>query len=192
MYLDLHALAERVPNADAPGAFLEPAFGGIFQVLMIICGSITRFLCNNARPGKGKPTGNPDRPKSVVVFTALFFFLAAVAFFVLPFVNLANMVGNPWDLEGKPYEDAILIYVIMFLQVGYPVISIVEWVVLTYFSQDLRDIYSADAQTQQRPRPMPGDQYPPLLSLFKDIGYGSLDTLTKGGLAVYMAFRAAR
>ena len=193
MYLDLHALAERVPNADAPGAFLEPAFGGIFQVLMIICGSITRFLCNNARPGKGEDQNKPpERPSWGIVITALFFFLAAVAFFVLPFVNLANMVGNPWDLEGKPYEDAILIYVIMFLQVGYPVISIIEWVVLTCFAQDLRDVYSAEPLAGRRPRPMPGDQYPPLLSLFKDIGYGSLDTLTKGGLAVYVAFRAAR
>lgn len=198
MYLDLHALAERVPNPKAPGPFLSSAWGAIFQVLIIIFGSITRFLCNNGRSGKGEDRTDagklllPKQADGCVRFTAFLSFAAATAFFVLPLVNLLNMVGNPWDLESKPYEDAVIIWLIMFLQIGYPVISIIEWVVLTFVAKDLRDVYGKDSAAAQAPRPMPGDQYPPLLSLFKDLGYGSLDTLTKGGLAVYVAFRAAR
>jgi hypothetical protein len=199
LYLDLHALAERVPNPKASGPFLSSAWGAIFPVLIIVFGSITRFLCNNGRPGKGRDrtdqAGNLLLPKPAdgcVQFAAFLSFVAATAFFVLPLVNLVHMVGNPWDLESKPYEDAMIIWLIMFLQTGYPVISVIEWVVLTFVAKDLRDVYGTDESAAKAPRPMPGDQYPPLLSLFKDLGYGSLDTLTKGGLAVYVAFRAAR
>ena len=199
MYLDLHALAERVPNPKAPGPFLSSAWGAIFQVLIIVFGSLTRFLCNNGRSGKGRDRTDkdghlllPEPAPTLVTAVAFLSFAAATAFFVLPLVNLLNMVGNPMDLESKPYEDAVIIWLIMFLQIGYPVISIVEWVVLTFVAKDLRDVYGTDKTAAKAPRPMPGDQYPPLLSLFKDLGYGSLDTLTKGGLAVYVAFRAAR
>ena len=124
-------------------------------------------------------------------------FLAATTFFVLPLVNLMNMVGRPFDLEGKPHDDAAIVWVIMILQIGYPVISIIEFVWLQCFAYDLRDVYHDcdDGKPQQKRmacRIMPGDQYPPLLSLFKDLGYGSLDTLTKGGLALYVSLRAAR
>lgn len=198
MYLDLHALAEHVPNFAAPGPFLSSHVGAMFQVLVIIFGSIARFLCNNGRPGPGKDNGEPpDACPGWQRWLALVSFLAATTFFVLPLVNLMNMVGRPFDLEGKPHDDAAIVWVIMILQIGYPVISIIEFVWLQCFAYDLRDVYHDcdDGKPQQKRmacRIMPGDQYPPLLSLFKDLGYGSLDTLTKGGLALYVSLRAAR
>jgi hypothetical protein len=193
LYLDLHALAEHVPNYDAPGPFLSSHVGAMFQVLIIIFGSLTRFLCNNGRPGPGRDDGEAPAPAPLWqrVLAALAF-LAATACFVLPLVNLMNMVGHPWDLQGKPHDDAMIVWFVMILQIGYPVISLIEWAWIN-LAKDLRDVYAEPPVRGKGPeRSMPGDQYPPLLSLFKDLGYGSLDTLTKGGLALYVSLRAAR
>ena len=69
------------------------------------------------------------------------------------------------------------------IQTGYPLISLIQILWLNCLSTTLKP--GAKGL-------MPANQMDALLSTFKDVGYGVLDSVCKGGLALFCALRASR
>ena len=76
--------------------------------------------------------------------------------------------------------DQVWIGRLVWLQLGYPIVSALEfaWV-------------QAAARGWFKMTKVGADSYPAALSFAKDLFYGVLDVLTKGGLAMYASSRAA-
>lgn len=206
--LDLHQIASSVKNENAPGAFLESQSSAALQVVIIFLGSITRFLFNMLRPRDGEGLNPPKNPpimqKGFSVFLGAFFATGSLVTWIFTTKNLMDAVGYPWDSTGYAREDAIVVWFVSLVQVGYPIVFFLEMAWLlgrslscgAFGAVDLRDVAHNsnpnNAKSQKPLRMMPGNQMDPGLSLFKDVAYGFLDTTTKGGLALYCAVRAAR
>ena len=77
-------------------------------------------------------------------------------------------------------HDQLWIGILVWLQLGYPIVSALEfaWV-------------QAAARGWFKMTKVGADSYPAALSFTKDLLYGVLDVLTKGGLAMYTSSRAA-
>lgn len=157
--------------------------------MIIFFGSIPRFFLNDLRPrgqqdALGKDIEPLDQPRCNIIL-GIVAYLISTAFFSIATANLLLQVGNPIsDAKSKrAQEDSVLIYTIALLQIGYPIVSFTQ-VIWLRFSKNM----NPDFKNLR----MPGDQMDQLLSTLKDLAYGSLDTTTKGGLAVFCAFRAAR
>ena len=103
-------------------------------------------------------------------------------------------VGLPQDkTDDHAMEDAYVLWALSIMQVGYPVISLLQVVWLNCWSKDLNPDNRSDDDACCCPRgTMPSDQTDPLLSVLKDLGYGILDSVCKGGLALFVALRASR
>ena len=90
-----------------------------------------------------------------------------------PDLLLLVEVGDPSSkTSGAAREDAYVLWVLALMQVGYPILSVTQLV------------WNARQST--------ADTIHPLLSLIKDIGFGLLDSVNKGGLALFVALRATR
>ena len=94
-------------------------------------------------------------------------------------------VHAPPQLGGFPAGewrelDQVWIGRLVWLQLGYPIVSALEfaWV-------------QAAARGWFKMTKVGADSYPAALSFAKDLFYGVLDVLTKGGLAMYASSRAA-
>lgn len=205
LYIDLHAVAQKVNNPSAPGEFLPSHWGSAFQAFVVFLGSLTRFLCNNLRPleNTGDHSARPLPRNGWLVAIGILSFVAATAVWVVSIVNLLDMVGLPDDaIDAQSREDCWFVRLVVYVQLGYPAIAIAEIVWLNFFSTDLRDEPGVDGRNamtglptsapKRNKRRMPGSQMDPVLSLVKDVGYGTLDTLSKGGVAVYLVLRAAQ
>ena len=134
------------------------------QPVMILLGSVFRFYFNSCNMQKG---------------TAWYFYAFAVvcwagaaAIFGITLAALRHRVykDGPIDPVDWRQTDALIIDIVLFTQIGYPVISFFE----PFF------MYCNDGRIGS------------VLSFLKDAGYGILDTVCKAGLAIYVATRASK
>ena len=165
MVLELWLLASDAnPTDEADPLF--PALNGdwcaALQPVMILLGSVYRFYLNSMNMPRG--TSWYWYALGAVCW------LGAATIFGITVAALRDRVlkDGPIDDVDWRINDATVIDIVLFVQIGYPVISLFETVVL-------------------RCNPTLGSR----LSLVKDAGYGILDTVTKAGLAIYVATRSA-
>lgn len=174
MLLHLHTLAHGVSGVSGkdPPLFSREVAAGL-QPVIISLGAVGRFFTNELRKDR-----HGWRPPPPVVAVAFACYVGAFVIFCLTTYNLLAQAGLPDDVPGGEPEtarrrsDARAIWFVGLVQVGYPVVTAVQ---VTW----LQVSDHGDA----------GNTYPALLSFFKDLGYGTLDVLTKGGLALYTASR---
>ena len=134
------------------------------QPVMILLGSVFRFYFNSCNMQKG---------------TAWYFYAIAVvcwagaaAIFGITFAALRHRVYKDGAIDPVDWRqtDAVIIDIVLFTQIGYPVISFLESIFMSCNSGRIGSV----------------------LSFLKDAGYGILDTVCKAGLAIYVATRAAK
>ena len=165
MVLELWLLASDANPKDEA----DPLFPGLngdwcaaLQPVMILLGSVYRFYLNSMNMPRG--TSWYWYALGAVCW------LGAATIFGITVAALRDRVlkDGPIDDVDWRINDATVIDIVLFVQIGYPVISLFETVVL-------------------RCNPTLGSR----LSLVKDAGYGILDTVSKAGLAIYVATRSA-
>ena len=165
MTLELWLLASDA-NPKDEAAPLFPALNGdwcaALQPVMIGLGSVYRFYLNSM-----------NMPRNTSWYWYLLgavCWLGAATIFGITLAALRDRVLKDGDLADVNWRinDATVIDIVLFVQLGYPVISLFETVVL-------------------RCNPVLGSR----LSLLKDASYGVLDTVTKAGLAIYVSTRSA-
>ena len=165
-----HAIAEKAePTGDA---FLAPQYSALLQTVIVFLGSITNFFLNDLR----KPTEQMRscRNKWVGIGLGVFAYTTAMGIWITTTANLLVEVGHPENkVSTAAREDAWVLWILALSQAGYPLVSITQlvWV---------------------HCRATPPGKTDPLLSLIKDISYGMLDSVNKGGLALFVALRATR
>ena len=181
MFLDLHGLARHATGNDPPWVGREVASG--LQTVIILSASVYRFFLNECR----RDADNKRSWSASVV--GLLCWLLSAGVFIFCTANLLIQAGH-WDSIATDTEagivqqrDCIAVWIIMVVQIGYPVVSVLSWLML-HFAADRRKDASKKWFT------MPGNQYHPWVSLLKDMAYSSLDVTTKGGLAFYAVLRA--
>ena len=164
-----HAIAEKAePTGDA---FMEPRYAALLQTVVVFLGSITNFFLNGLR----EPTDSMRscRNKWVGIGLGVFAYTTAMGIWVTTTINLLVEVGHPENkVSLAAREDAWVLWVLSLAQVGYPVVSVIQ-LIWNYTKT-------------------PTGKTDPLLSLIKDISYGMLDSINKGGLALFVALRATR
>ena len=178
MMLDLHKLAEGVSDT-APWVAREVA--AFLQTLILFFGSVGRFYTNEMRPNKA----NKRAFKTGLACNAVSF-----GIFVFCTLNLLFQTGLPVAIpEGAntthvpcqaliyKQRDQIAIWVVMLVQVGYPIVAAVSAV---YYNRAKKD-----------GEYLSGDYYSASMSLFKDVAYSGLDVTSKGGLAFFCVLRAS-
>jgi bacteriorhodopsin len=165
--IDLHAIAEGSEplNKHIFGSFVAAGL----QPLIIGLGSIPRFLVNNFQQG-GNGSSSSSALK-VYAVGALCFFIAC-CLWVLTTVNLLLHCGWPQKSTAAATESAVVIWAIAIVQVGYPVVACMQF----------------GCNTKNRK----AGRVSPQMSLFKDILFGILDSLTKGGLALFISLSSTR
>ena len=181
MKIDEHSIAAAASPAHEP--FLAPHTAAFLQTMIIGLGSVARFFLNDLRVSKAQ------RGKSRVLSIALgvLSYLGATAIWVATTWNLLHQVG--WPAEKKTYgdrEDGEVLWALALVQSGYPLMSLVQILWLNYGATNLQPGKDYGS------KPMPPGQMDPALSVVKDIVYGVLDSVTKGGLALFCALRATR
>jgi len=178
MKLAEHAIADQ---AEPTGnRLISTHVSAFLQTIIIFLGSIARFFLNDLRV----PTNRAKRSRTISVTLGSLAYLGATAIWVLTTADLLMHVGPPQDKKtDNAREDAYVLWWLAVVQVGYPVISFLQIIWLNCWSRDLRT-GSADL--------MPASQTDPLLSAIKDLGYGILDSVCKGGLALFVGLRASR
>ena len=180
MKLAEHAIADKAePHTD--DRIFATHIAAFLQTFIIFLGSIARFFLNDLRAPKDRARAS----RGVSVFLGTVAYLGATAIWVLTTLDLLFHVGPPHEkTNDQAMEDAYVLWTLSILQVGYPVISLLQVVWLNCWSRDLKP--------GSRAQPMPSDQTDPLLSVLKDLGYGILDSVCRGGLALFVALRASR
>ena len=177
MTLDLGAIRENVAENTAGEAFaiestgwLSKEVSALLQGLLIFFGTCYRFYLNE---GRGSWT---------VFVAAMISFFFSFLCFVFILVSLVGGIDNtnlpPWnDTYKGDHVDLIMLQVLVYVWIGYPLVSIVTrvWLWWVYDRKEGDDKHTA---------------YGPYLSMFKDLSYGVLDTTSKGGLALYVAVKA--
>ena len=177
MKIDEHSIASRAEPIDHH--FIAPHYAALLQTAIIFLGSVARFFLNDLRNTPGIKGG---RPYSIGLGVVAY--LGATTIWVLTTVNLLMHVGYPHEKTTyEAQEDAYVLWILAIVQAGYPFISLVQILCLNCLSKTLKPGAKG---------PMPADQMDPLLSTFKDVGYGVLDSVCKGGLALFCALRASR
>ena len=187
LLLDLHAIAESANPTGTPIVIKE--WGAFMQTWIIGIGSIGRFFCNECRrDDRGRwPALNSKGGLSMVV--GIISYLVSFGIWLFTTINVtehAKLPTNATLVTSHQEWDSSAVYVISWIQVGYPIVAFVSVLWLNYGAGDLRDA----GMPWRKQRPMPGNQYSPWLSFYKDLVYGSLDISAKGGLALYVAMRA--
>lgn len=189
MVFHLHNLAYDVRHAHAR---FDPKLMAALQPVMVLLGSVGRFYTNELR----NDASDPPRPAKwwVATLGALSYVLAGVIF-GFTCQNLLEQTGLPSAVETQPatnllpatsrdrrHADALVVRAVILAQIGYPVVTAISLIVLH------QSVFRRLLCLPRFP-PQPGNTYPMELSLFKDVGYGTLDVCTKGGLALYTALR---
>ena len=164
-----HAIAEKAePTGDA---FMAPQYAALLQTAIIFLGSITSFFLNDLREPSREMRSCKNRNVGIVFGVATY--VSAMAIWVMTTTNLLVEVGHPENkTSAAAREDAYVLWILSLSQIGYPVVSVIQ-LIWNYTKM-------APGTTD------------PLLSLIKDIGYGMLDSVNKGGLALFVALRATR
>ncbi len=181
MKLAEHAIANQAePHTD--NRIFATHVAAFLQTFIIFLGSIARFFLNDLRAPENKRRVSR---RWCSVSLGVIAYLGATAIWVLTTLDLLFHVGPPHEkTNDHAMEDAYVLWALSIIQVGYPIISLLQVVWLNCWSRDLKPGKSA--------QPMPSDQTDPLLSVLKDLGYGILDSVCKGGLALFVALRASR
>ena len=164
-----HAIAEKAePTGDA---FMAPQYSALLQTVIVFLGSITTFFLNDLREPSREMRSCKNRYVGIAFGVAAY--TSAMAIWVVTTINLLVEVGHPENkVSSAAREDAYVLWVLSLAQVGYPIISVIQLI----WNYTKTPTGTAD----------------PLLSLIKDIGYGMLDSVNKGGLALFVALRATR
>lgn len=183
MKLVEHAIADNAePHVE--DRILTTHVSAFLQTFIIFLGSIARFFLNDLRA----PRNRARASRSVSVFLGTVAYLGATAIWCLTTIDLLFHVGPPHEkTTDSAKEDAYILWTLAIVQIGYPVISLLQVVWLNCWSRDLTPV-----EQGVRAQMMPPDQTDPLLSVLKDLGYGVLDSVCKGGLALFVALRASR
>ena len=178
LILDLHGLAAHANPTGKPIVIKE--LGAFMQTWIIGLGSVGRFFCNECRrDSRGRwPAVGSKGFWSILVGVGTY--LASFGIWLFTTINVTEHARLPANATESQELDSNVVYFISWVQVGYPLVALVSVLWLNYGAGDLRD----------PSRPMPGNQYSPWLSFYKDLFYGSLDVTAKGGLALYCAMRA--
>jgi hypothetical protein len=180
MKLVEHAIAEKAePHTD--DRIFATHVAAFLQTFVIFLGSIARFFLNDLRAPKDPPVSS----RGVSVFFGTVAYLGAASIWVLTTLDLLFHVGPPHEKTTyAATEDAYVLWTLSIIQVGYPIISLLQVIWLNCWPRDL--------DPKNRENTLPLDQTDPLLSVLKDLGYGILDSVCKGGLAMFVALRASR
>ncbi len=165
------------------------------QPLLILCGTVPRFYLGELRkPSKKNAVfGQKDMSNKFyyfLVFVGVVFWCGGFAIWytcsraVYDRLYKDGLVEDRYWNGGFPEgrwreTDQLWIGRLIWLQLGYPIISIIEFLWVGLASRGL---------FFQR---VEANSYPAALSTLKDLFYGIFDVLTKGGLAMYVASRAA-
>ena len=179
MKLAEHAVADQAqPDNRRIFATHTAAF---LQTIVVFLGSIARFFLNDLRAPKNRARAS----RAVSVSLGVLAYSGATAIWVLTTLDLLMHVGLPQEkTDDRAMEDAYVLWALSIMQIGYPVISLLQVVWLNCWSKNL--------DPSSRAEGMPSDQTDPLLSVLKDLAYGILDSVCKGGLALFVALRASR
>ena len=179
MKLAEHAVADQAqPDNHRVFATHTAAF---LQTIVIFLGSIARFFLNDL----GAPKDRARASRAVSVSLGVLAYAGATTIWVLTTIDLLMHVGLPQDkTDDRAMEDAYVLWALSIMQIGYPIISLLQVIWLNCWSQNL--------DPNNRDEGMPSNQTDPLLSVLKDLGYGILDSVCKGGLALFVALRASR
>ena len=181
MKLAEHAIADQAePRTD--NRIFATHVAAFLQTFIIFLGSIARFFLNDLRAPENKRRVSR---RWCSVSLGVIAYAGATAIWVCTTLDLLLHVGPPHEkTNDHAMEDAYVLWALSIIQVGYPIISLLQVIWLNCWSRDLKPGNSA--------QPMPSDQTDPLLSVLKDLGYGILDSVCKGGLALFVALRASR
>lgn len=180
MKLVEHSIADQAQPSDH--RLLSTHVSAFLQTVIIFLGSIARFFLNDLRAPEDRRRVSH---RACSVFLGIVAYLGATTVWVLTTIDLLMHVGLPQDkTSDHAMEDAYVLWALAIVQVGYPVISLLQVIWLNCWSRDLKPGNAA--------QPMPSDQTDPLLSVLKDLGYGVLDSVCKGGLTLFVALRASR
>ena len=179
MKLVEHAIAEKAEPHTADRIFATHV-AAFLQTIVIFLGSIARFFLNDLREPKDLSVAS----RGVSVFFGTVAYLGAASIWVLTTLDLLFHVGPPHEKTTyAAREDAYVLWTLSIVQVGYPIISLLQVIWLNCWPRDLDSNHD---------NTLPLDQTDPLLSVLKDLGYGILDSVCKGGLAMFVALRASR
>ena len=201
MKIDEHSIAAAAQPAHDP--FLAPHTAALLQTVIVGLGSVARFFLNDLR------VSEEQRGRSRVLSIALgvLSYLGATAIWVLTTVNLLYQVGWPSEKTTYPArEDSEVLWALAMysrllergsalrltrapgrsVQSGYALMSLTQILWLNFAATNLEP-----GKDYGKTR-MPPGQMDPALSVVKDVVYGVLDSVTKGGLALFCALRATR
>lgn len=181
LVLDLHGLAAHANPTGSPIVIKE--LGAFMQVWIIGLGSVGRFFCNECRrdaQGRWPSVGSTG---FWGIAAGAVSYLAALGIWLFTTINVTEHARLPADgnYTASQEWDSNLVGLVSWVQVGYALVAFISVAWLNFYARDLRD----------PSKPMPGSQYSPWLSFWKDLIYGSLDVTCKGGLALYCAMRTA-
>ena len=160
------------------------------QPLIVLCGTVPRFYLGELR----QPTDPKKMSRSGylrLVALGLVFWGGGFAIWYTCSRALYDRLWKDGPIEERYWtggfpagewreHDQLWIGILVWLQLGYPIVSALEfaWV-------------QAAARGWFKMTKVGADSYPAGLSFTKDLLYGVLDVLTKGGLAMYTSSRAA-
>lgn len=173
--LDSWSLAEHA-NPDGT-AILNKYWCTALQPVIIMLASIPRFVLGQCRYNSEKP----GAPQSVEMWAWLvggLCWIGAAAVFGICLYSILEFIwdnGTPPD-EFMRRQDAIVITALSYVQIGYAVVSLYSYAYLHLICGHWR---------------AKGGSFPAHLSCQLDVAYAALDVTTKGGLAIYVATRAA-
>ena len=181
MKIDEHSIAAGAQPAHDP--FLAPHTAAFLQTAIVGLGSVARFFLNDLRVSEAQR----GKPRVLSIALGVLSYLGATAIWGLTTANLLYQVGWPSEKTTYPArEDSEVLWALAIVQSGYALMSLVQILWLNFAATDLEpgEGYGKKA--------MPPGQMDPALSVVKDIVYGVLDSVTKGGLALFCALRATR
>lgn len=178
MVLDIAWIAEDI-NPGGRGLFDGVHYTALAQVLIVTLGTVPRFLLNDLRRNEN---GEWQRLENMLLGS--FCYLLALVIWFVASLDLHLRVGDPDDGFNTNYKWALLF--VIWGQVGYPLAAFLQFIWINFLATDLNKWANQPHESY-----MPSNQYSPLLSLSKDVVYGALDVLSKGGLALLCVVRAA-
>tara|TARA_Y100000768_G_scaffold346563_1_gene294186 strand:- start:326 stop:1501 length:1176 start_codon:yes stop_codon:yes gene_type:complete len=180
MVLDLGHLRDWMLDVERESAGTMPIakeWIAFMQPFMVLFGSIYRFYFNELRGSVDKKTGNPQKPGVATILGGSVCFCVSVGLFVATVYGLLGDALEPSKFtatinnrDAGLETDAWLLRVFVWVWVGYPVVAIIQRLMLIGVRPDE---YTANA------------------SLFKDLAYGVLDVTSKAGMAIYFATKAS-
>jgi len=188
MVLELWDLAEHaMPLQLANGAdignpqalpWMTRELCAALQPLMILFATVPRFYLNEFKwsPQNEKAGAPPGGWRSYTVWSVIGVLCWSASAVIWATCSIA-LTSRLWK-DGDAPEDnmrrseQLVVTTVIWLQIGYPIVSLVEMIWSNLKGRRTGDTYDA------------------ALSVAKDAAFATLDVLTKGGLAVYCASRS--